>query len=279
MANKRARDRQLAKLAARRQAERVAKRRRRNAAMGVGAAIAAVAVVAGYFAIRGGGGEASASSSSTPKASAAAERPVKTGSVEPKPAPRTVACGASAPNDATSPRPQYSSAPPLTIDPTATYSVKMRTSCGTIDLQLLPDKAPVAVNNFVFLARRGFYDGLRFHRVVPGFVIQGGDPLGDGTGGPGYQFDNEVAKGETFDRPGVLAMANSGPNTNGSQFFITVGKATNLTPDQYTIFGHVTKGLDVAERIASVPAANEQAKQAIYIESVAISERKGASGG
>ena len=279
MANKRARDRHLAKLAARRQAERRAKRRRRNAAIGVGAAVALVAVAAGYLAVRGGGGEASATSSATPQASATPARATKTGSVEPKPAPRTVACGASAPEDATSPKPQYSSAPPQTIDTKATYSVAMRTSCGTIDMMLLADKAPIAANNFVFLARHGFYDGLRFHRVVPGFVIQGGDPLGDGTGGPGYQFQNEVAKGETFDRPGLVAMANSGPNTNGSQFFITVGKATNLTPEQYTIFGEVTRGLDVADRIADVPAANEQAKQAVYIESVKISGPKGAGGG
>jgi peptidyl-prolyl cis-trans isomerase B (cyclophilin B) len=277
MANKRTRDRHLAKLAARRQAERRATRRRRSAALGVGVVVALIAAAAAFFAVTGGNQEPKASASAKPTTSPSAPdgKPTKTGTVEPKPAPKTVACGATAPSTATDAKPQFSNAPPISIDTTASYSATMKTSCGTIDLNLFPDKAPTAVNNFVFLARQGFFDGLRFHRVVPGFVIQGGDPLGDGTGGPGYQFANEVAKGEAFDRPGVLAMANSGPDTNGSQFFITLDKTPNLTPQQYTIFGEVSRGLSTAERIARVPAENEQAAQSIYIDSVKVSERKG----
>jgi cyclophilin family peptidyl-prolyl cis-trans isomerase len=277
MANKRTRDRHLAKLAARRQAERRAKRRKRTAALGVGVVVALLAAGAAFFAITGGNDEpkASATASATPSASTSHGKPTKTGTVEPKPAPKTVACGATVPKSATEAKPQFSDAPPISIDPKATYAATMKTSCGTIDLTLFADKAPTAVNNFVFLAQQGFYDGLRFHRVVPGFVIQGGDPVGDGTGGPGYQFPNEVAKAESFDRPGVLAMANSGPDTNGSQFFITLDKAPNLTPQQYTIFGEVSNGMATAQRIAKVPADNEQATQAVYIDSVKISERGG----
>jgi cyclophilin family peptidyl-prolyl cis-trans isomerase len=275
MANKRTRDRHLAKLAARRQAERRAKRRRRTAALGVGVLVALIAAGAAFFVIAGGNDEptASAKASARPSAPTSHGKPTKTGTVEPKPAPKTVACGATAPKDATEAKPQFSNAPPISIDPKATYSATLTTSCGSIDLTLFADKAPTAVNNFVFLARQGFYDGLRFHRVVPGFVIQGGDPVGDGTGGPGYQFPNEVAKGESFDHPGVLAMANSGPDTNGSQFFITLDKAPNLTPQQYTIFGEVSNGMTTAQRIAKVPADNEQATQAVYIDSAKISER------
>jgi cyclophilin family peptidyl-prolyl cis-trans isomerase len=151
----------------------------------------------------------------------------------------------------------------------------MRTSCGTIELDLFADGAPTTVNSFVFLAREGFYDGLTFHRIVPGFVIQGGDPAGDGTGGPGYQFDNEQPKGQTYDGPGVLAMANSGPDTNGSQFFITLARSDALTPEAYTIFGRVTEGQDIVDRIAAVPLNGETPVDPVYIESVKISESSG----
>jgi cyclophilin family peptidyl-prolyl cis-trans isomerase len=122
----------------------------------------------------------------------------------------------------------------------------IETNKGTIVFELLPD-APLTVSNFIELAKGGFYDGLTFHRVVPNFVIQGGDPNGTGTGGPGYQFKDEPVT-RNYD-PGIVAMANSGPNTNGSQFFIMLPGSSGLPP-QYTIFGKVTKGMDVVSQIA-----------------------------
>lgn len=121
------------------------------------------------------------------------------------------------------------------------------TSKGEIVFDLFDSEAPKAVSNFVALAERGYYDGLKFHRVVPGFVIQGGDPRGDGTGGPGYQFEDEKVT-RNYDA-GIVAMANSGPNTNGSQFFIMLEDNPSL-PKLYTVFGKVTKGLDVVQKIA-----------------------------
>jgi len=262
MANKRTRDRQLAKLAVRRQAERRARQRKRNAAL-VGGVIGLVAVIIAVYLFATG----------DEPAKRAAPNPPKLEPVAPERAPKQVWCGAKAPKNGEDPRPQFAEQPAMAIDPGATYIVTMETSCGTIELELFAGKAPTTVNSFVFLAREAFYDGLRFHRVVPGFVIQGGDPLGSGSGGPGYQFPNELAKGEEFDRGGVLAMANSGPDTNGSQFFITLDETPQLTPDRYTIFGEVTEGLDVAERIADVPATEEIADESVYIDRVTIREK------
>jgi cyclophilin family peptidyl-prolyl cis-trans isomerase len=144
----------------------------------------------------------------------------------------------------------------MTIDPSKAYTATFKTTCGTFEAQLLPKTAPEAVNSFVFLAGQGFYDGLPFHRIVKGFVIQSGDPKGDGTGGPGYDIPVTVTKGETFNAPGVLAFAHSQVKGNESQFFITLAPAPNLNPSssgKYTIFGNVTKGLDVVKKIGSVP--------------------------
>jgi cyclophilin family peptidyl-prolyl cis-trans isomerase len=143
---------------------------------------------------------------------------------------------------------QWSSPPPMTIDTTKQYfaTVKMAKG-GEFVIQLYPDKAPITVNSFVFLAQQGFYNGTTFHRVIDGFMAQGGDPTGTGTGGPGYQFVNEK-NDLAFDKPGVVAMANSGPNTNGSQFFIMFGSYGLLESD-YTIFGQVISGMDVVNGI------------------------------
>lgn len=138
--------------------------------------------------------------------------------------------------------------PPLTIDTSKAYTATIVTERGEIVAQLFADRAPKAVNNFVFLARQGFYDGVTFHRVVPGFVAQGGDPTGTGSGGPGYQFEDEIDPELKFDSAGLLAMANSGPDTNGSQFFITYGPAPWLN-GQHTIFGKVVQGMDVASSL------------------------------
>jgi cyclophilin family peptidyl-prolyl cis-trans isomerase/tetratricopeptide (TPR) repeat protein len=138
----------------------------------------------------------------------------------------------------------FDAPPPLTIDPTASYEAVITTAKGEMRLRLFPDVAPLAVNSFVFLANQGFYDGTTFHRVLEGFMAQGGDPTGTGGGGPGYEFENETSDDLTFERPGVLAMANAGPDTNGSQFFITFAPATWLNGG-YTIFGELVAGEDV----------------------------------
>jgi cyclophilin family peptidyl-prolyl cis-trans isomerase len=147
---------------------------------------------------------------------------------------------------------RYDEAPEQTIDVDADYGVTVETSLGTIEADLFAGEAPVTVNSFVFLAREGYFDGLIFHRVIPEFVAQGGDPRGDGTGGPGYAFEDEleVAEREGYDL-GTLAMANSGPNTNGSQFFFTVDDVD--LPPLYSVFGQVTSGLEVLEAIAAQP--------------------------
>jgi cyclophilin family peptidyl-prolyl cis-trans isomerase len=142
---------------------------------------------------------------------------------------------------------QFTSCPPFNIDPHKQYIATIQTEKGGIVLQLLPDKAPMAVNSFVFLARQGWFNGVTFHRVIPGFMAQAGDPSGTGRGNPGYFFNNEITDLK-FDKPGLLAMANSGPDTNGSQFFITFAPAAHLD-GAYTIFGQVISGLDVAENL------------------------------
>jgi peptidyl-prolyl cis-trans isomerase B (cyclophilin B) len=134
------------------------------------------------------------------------------------------------------------------IDENATYEVTISTDKGDIVMELDPQLAPATVNNFVALARRGFYDNLAFHRVVPEFVIQGGDPEGSGRGGPGYRFADEPVRGEYT--LGAVAMANAGPDTNGSQFFICIDDCRPKLAKSYNLFGYVTSGVDVAQRIS-----------------------------
>lgn len=146
---------------------------------------------------------------------------------------------------------QWPSPPPMTIDQDREYAATIKTNFGEIEVQLFPQDAPLAVNNFVFLARQGFYDEVKFHRVAKGFVIQSGDPTGTGAGGPGYKFADEKVTRDYV--AGMLAMANSGPNTNGSQFFITLADLSGSLPKDYTIFGQVTGGFDVVQKIEDVP--------------------------
>lgn len=149
---------------------------------------------------------------------------------------------------------QWSSPPPVRIDTNKQYSATLSTTMGDIEVGLLAKEVPTTVNNFVFLAREGFYDGVKFHRIIRGFMVQTGDPQGTGRGGPGYRFLDEPVVG-SYDR-GVLAMANAGPNTNGSQFFIVHGEDVNQRlPRNYTIFGRVTRGIEVLDQIASVAVA------------------------
>jgi len=142
----------------------------------------------------------------------------------------------------------------MIIDPAKRYVARLKTGKGDIVVELFADKAPKTVNNFVFLAREGFYDGTTFHRVIKDFMAQGGDPTGTGTGGPGYRWaDERSALQLRHDSPGILSMANAGRDTNGSQFFITYAPVPNLNPSAqsagYTIFGQVVEGMDVVERI------------------------------
>jgi cyclophilin family peptidyl-prolyl cis-trans isomerase len=172
----------------------------------------------------------------------------------------------------------YSAPPPMAIDQNKQYVATIKTNYGDIVVQLFPKDAPLAVNNFVFLARQGFYDGVKFHRVMKGFVIQSGDPTGTGFGGPGYEFADENVTRDYI--PGTLAMANSGPNTNGSQFFITLVDLSGQLPKKYTIFGLVSSGFDVVQEIGSVPVeANPLTGEIsmptvdVYISSISIEEK------
>ena len=166
----------------------------------------------------------------------------------------------------------YSAPPAMTIDETKSYSATFKTNHGDINIELFPSQAPVTVNNFVFLARDGFYNDVIFHRVIPDFMIQGGDPDGTGTGGPGYKFQDEFDPSLIFDGPGILAMANAGPGTNGSQFFITVAPTPHLN-NAHTIFGKVTSGQDVADAISKVPqGASNRPTDPVTITSIEIQE-------
>jgi cyclophilin family peptidyl-prolyl cis-trans isomerase len=147
--------------------------------------------------------------------------------------------------------PQWKKPPEMTIHARKHYTATLTTNKGAFDVEFYPEDAPQTVNNFICLARAGYYNNTPFHRIVAGFVIQGGDPTGTGTGGPGYQFDDEPIKRNY--EIGTLAMANSGPNTNGSQFFIVVGDQGTQLPKNYTIFGKVTSGMDVVNTIAQTP--------------------------
>ena len=165
---------------------------------------------------------------------------------------------------------QYSSAPELTIDAAKSYTATLDTNHGEIVIDLDPGRSPLTVNNFVFLARDGFYDGVVFHRVIENFMIQGGDPTGTGRGGPGYRFRDEIEGAGTYSR-GTVAMANAGPNTNGSQFFIChtdVG-----LPHSYTIFGQVKSGMDAVDSIATTDTDNsDRPHDEVVINKVTIEE-------
>ena len=150
---------------------------------------------------------------------------------------------------------QYDSAPEMSIDPSKGYTAVVATSKGDVTVALDAANAPKTVNNFVFLARDGFYDGTTFHRVIPGFMAQGGDPTGTGRGGPGYRFEDETRGNPNTHERGVISMANAGPNTNGSQFFITFGPQPHLN-GRHTVFGRVTDGMDVVDQIKQGDSIN-----------------------
>jgi cyclophilin family peptidyl-prolyl cis-trans isomerase len=171
---------------------------------------------------------------------------------------------------------QWGQPPAMGIDPGRRYTTVIETTQGTIRAELFPGDAPKTVNNFVFLARQGYYDGVPFHRVIRGFMIQTGDPTGTGSGGPGYRFEDEPIRRDYA--AGTLAMANAGPNTNGSQFFICHHDLRGRLPKSYTIFGQVTEGMDVVNQLADVPVLASRSGEAsspsepIRIDRVTIEE-------
>ncbi len=162
-------------------------------------------------------------------------------------------------------------APKMQIDENKTYTAKMQTSLGDIEIKLYAKDAPKTVNNFVALAKKDFYNDTIFHRVIKDFMIQGGDPEGTGMGGPGYQFEDEINSHKLVQ--GTLAMANAGPNTNGSQFFIVTAKSTPWLDGKHTAFGEVTKGMDVVMKIQGVETGqSDKPAEDVVIKSVTISE-------
>ena len=175
------------------------------------------------------------------------------------------------PLDGSAPKKQkFDAAPEMGIDPSKRYTATMETSMGTLVIALDPIAAPITVNNFVFLAAQHYYDGIIFHRIINGFVCQGGDPDGNGRGGPGYRFVDELPKPGKY-QIGSLAMANAGPNTNGSQFFIISGPSGVLLPPAYSLFGQVVKGLDIVEMMQNVPTGpGDRPKDDVVIRSVTI---------
>jgi len=183
------------------------------------------------------------------------------------------ACGSNAARNM-----QWANPPAMSIDPNKEYIATIKTDLGDIEIQLFAKEDPMTVNNFVFLAQQGFYNGVKFHRVVKGVVIQSGDPTGTGSGGPGYEFADEKVTRDYV--AGTLAMANRGPDTNGSQFFITLVDLSGRLPKDYTIFGLVTSGFDVVQKIGNTPVTTNPLSGEVslptadvHINTVSIEER------
>lgn len=168
---------------------------------------------------------------------------------------------------------QFTECPPMTVDPKKEYTATIQTEKGDIVVRLFPDVAAMAVNSFIFLAQNGWFDGVTFHRVIPDFVAQTGDPSGSGMGGPGYTFSNEISPNLKFEREGLLGMANAGPDSNGSQWFITLGPAPHLDGG-YTIFGEVISGMEVAQSLTPRdPQQNPGAPPGDQIVTVTVEEK------
>jgi cyclophilin family peptidyl-prolyl cis-trans isomerase len=283
----RSRERQLAKLAARRRAEQSQSQRRRKITAGIVGAVvglAAIGIGAALLFDKNDNPTVGATpATTTPSAPATGGLPTKTGTVTAQASPaKQVACGGTRPAAADTPKPQFDHAPAPkdVLKKDTVYTAVMRTSCGTIRIQLDPMTAPQTSASFVFLAEKGYFDGQFFHRVVDSIdVIQTGDPLGTGSGGPGYTIPDELTGKEHY-APGTAAMANGGANTGGSQFFIITGpQGTNLDSNpNYTIFGKVVSGLDVAKTINALMPKQKNydgaPTKAVYIESLTIDTAK-----
>lgn len=214
-----------------------------------GLGVIAAVIVVGVFVVLGFMLAGRAAPTATPAATPDSFALATPEAAAPTAAPATAPTAAPAASDTASRANKYPSVPPQTIDPKKNYTATITTPRGDIVIKLRPDLAPVTVNSFVFLAREGYYDGLTWHRVIDGFMAQGGDPTGTGGGGPGYAIPGEFSKTVFFDKPGVVAMARTNdPNSAGSQFFITFGPTPSLD-SQYAIFGEVTQGMDVVNGI------------------------------
>lgn len=287
----RSREKQLAKLQAKRQAERAEQTRRRRLRNGLIGAVVGLVVILVGLAILTSWGDDDPSASPTPSGASGSASPTpsivpdgtptKIGEVTAEATPPgQIACDGQVPEGWTQPKPQFDEppAPKDVLEPGTEYTAVVETSCGTFEFELLREVAPKAVASFVFLAEQGFFDGVWFHRIVPDFVIQTGDPLGTGGGGPGYAFELEVDPDVPYDHVGQVAMGRAqDPNSNGSQWFVTTGEASSLNPSDtnpgYTIFGDVTEGLDVVEEIGAVPTGGEAGDTptlAVYVDSVTI---------
>jgi cyclophilin family peptidyl-prolyl cis-trans isomerase len=255
--------RQEAMLAAR---KRQSRRRTLITTVVILAILALIASATGLFSSGGSGKKVSSTASST-ATSAAPPVSVSGASISgDTPCPKA---------DGSSPKTvKFAKPPPTCIDPNKTYTATVKMTQGTMEVAFDPKQAPKTVNNFVVLARYHFYDGISCHRIVPGFVIQCGDPQGTGQGGPGYTFGDELPKAGQY-KLGSLAMANSGPDTNGSQFFIITGDQGVQLPPNYSLFGQVTAGMDVAQKIDALGVANSPngaPKEKVTIESVNVKE-------
>ena len=263
--SQRQRDARQARQAAQRAARRRKEQRRRLTVAIVCSAVLVLGVSA--FVATGGGDkvETAGSTSTLPQRTPVSLSAVPAGAsvTGDTPCPKT---------DGTSPRTTFfAKPPPRCIEVDKSYSAEVRTTRGSFVVSLDPKAAPNTVNNFVVLARYKFYEGIPFHRIIPGFVVQGGDPSATGTGGPGYKFDDELPKQGAY-RIGSVAMANSGPNTNGSQFFIITGDAGVILPPKYSLFGQVSQGMDAVRSIESVGTPDGPPTEQVIIQSISIRE-------
>jgi cyclophilin family peptidyl-prolyl cis-trans isomerase len=255
-------------------AEQKATKRKQNIRRIVTVVVVAAVVFGISYLIFKPGKKSAATSTTKAATSTSTTKPAATGgSGDRSPSAITTSADCPANFGATLNKPSWSSPPPMTIDPSKTYTATITTDVGPITVQLDPKVAPKTVNNFVFLADKHFYDCIVFHRVIPSFVDQTGDPTGTGTGGPGYKFADELPKTASPQYPlGSLAMANSGPNTNGSQFFIVAGAQGESLAANYSLFGKVTAGMPVVEAINADGATSGTPTKLHRIVSVTVAE-------
>ena len=278
--SKQTRKRELERLRARREAERQRARRRRALLVYGGLAlVVVVAAVAGGLWLTNDDDKTPAAAAATTAAGATTTTPAsqfndaRAGAPT---APAQVACGGQIP--AKVKRPSFTKPPTTKVDPDKTYLATFQTSCGDFTVKLDPAKAPITTANFVFLAGRKFYDSTWFHRIVPGgaagiAVIQGGDPEGSGRGGPGYAIKDELPSSPAAYKKYSVAMANSGPDTGGSQFFINFEDNSKALQANYSVFGEVTGARDVVDKIAKVPVGGQSGDtptESVWIEHVTV---------
>lgn len=272
--SKRTRQRELARLRARRDAERQRVRRRRALLSygGLAVVVAVTAVLGGLWLNRDEPASTAAATSTTPSTTT----PPNDARADAPTAPATVACGGKIPGRVK--HPTFKSAPKNKVDAGKTYLATFQTSCGDFTVRLDPKKAPITTANFVFLAGRKFYDSTWFHRIVPGgqagiAVVQGGDPQGSGRGGPGYTIKDELPDSPAAYKKYSVAMANGGPNSGGSQFFISTADNSKGLQADYSVFGQVVDGQAVVDKIAAVPVGGQSGDtpaEAVWIEKLTV---------